>query len=647
MRRTLGAVIVAVAVTSCTATGPINVTVPATEAAVSCEVDPTNHVLAIDKRGNYSAIAFHGSGCNPEPRQPSPDNWRADGCAPPPIDHTGLSDEQYNDYVALDCHLNRIIQALTADPTHPQHLVIFVHGGLVKRNDALTRALQDIPLMQKHTTLDPAFMSGAAIFPLFYVWPSGFTDSYLDATINYAQGEYDMPLRRAGTPLYLATDLAETVSRAPLEIVKSMKRFSDAYLGTDDEPSDWGCRLDTAHFGCNYLGPWEHDYLKDAVYAATTPLRPVTTPIIETATSAWKNMVARTRFAFAKIRGPRRVCKDREYAQATEWGHAEGCLDHQTRHSYPRRPLFLFFANYPSKSPKNRDPQARQTLCALPLSATGMGEIVLNELMQNFPNLPYQNIVYMAAAGSIRDFKAMTERVLQHPRCGDLNFYNLSLHPTAEKRDLEVDGAAPVGSLLEWIDDIFEAPVTPIDRTLGKWQNILYAENQFDRQALPIMQVFIVSGWSTLTRLCMASSRARLTNGARMGRFVQQNTIGTLTFGRRSTLRPKKQVSRSAGASDCLHHIRMAQRRAAKPTVSRNALRSTGPSNRWHWPRSAELALLNALFTARRWIPVFAGVVTVGYGSNFPGLKRPAGSSAALMRRISSSSAPPRQSGIM
>jgi pimeloyl-ACP methyl ester carboxylesterase len=109
-----------------------------------------------------------------------------------------------------------------------------------------------------------------------------------------------------------------------------------------------------------------------------------------------------------------------------------------------------------------------------------MGAIVADEIMINFPDLPYQNIVFMAAAGSIREFKTMTEPVLRTPRCGDLRFYNLSLHPEAEARDLEVSGAAPVGSLLEWIDDIFETPVTPTDRTLGKWQNVVYAENEFD-----------------------------------------------------------------------------------------------------------------------------------------------------------------------
>ena len=60
------------------------------------------------------------------------------------------------------------------------------------------------------------------------------------------------------------------------------------------------------------------------------------------------------------------------------------------------------------------------------------------------------------------------------------------------------------------------------------------------------------------------------------------------------------------------------------------------------------------------WMKVFSEVLTAPpcveilrvdeaktYGSSLPGLSRPCGSSAALIRRIRSSSAPPRQSGIM
>ena len=58
--------------------------------------------------------------------------------------------------------------------------------------------------------------------------------------------------------------------------------------------------------------------------------------------------------------------------------------------------------------------------------------------------------------------------------CPDLRFYDLTLHQEWDAREIEVEGAAPMGSLLEWIDDIFETPVTPIDRTLGKWLSLIH-----------------------------------------------------------------------------------------------------------------------------------------------------------------------------
>jgi len=185
-------------------------------------------------------------------------------------------------------------------------------------------------------------------------------------------------------------------------------------------------------------------------------------------------MVARTRFGFTKYVDPT------EYREAFARRHPSEGNNPQTQASDPAdqdiltRGALYFLLRELSKVTNSCD--------GLRITVIGhsMGAIVADEMMINFPGLPYQNIVFMAAAASIRDFKAMTEPVIRIHKCRDLRFYNLSLHPEAEARDPEVSGAAPVGSLLEWIDDIFETPVTPVDRTLGKWQNVVYAENEFD-----------------------------------------------------------------------------------------------------------------------------------------------------------------------
>jgi pimeloyl-ACP methyl ester carboxylesterase len=52
-----------------------------------------------------------------------------------------------------------------------------------------------------------------------------------------------------------------------------------------------------------------------------------------------------------------------------------------------------------------------------------MGAIVANEALRNFPDLRIRNLVYMAAACSIRDFLAVGSRYMKNH---DVQFYNLS-----------------------------------------------------------------------------------------------------------------------------------------------------------------------------------------------------------------------------
>jgi hypothetical protein len=66
------------------------------------------------------------------------------------------------------------------------------------------------------------------------------------------------------------------------------------------------------------------------------------------------------------------------------------------------------------------------------------------------------------------------------------------LHPLAEAREMTAGGALPSGSLLEWIDDMYEGPKTMLDRTFGKWRNIRRAKHVFssNEQEKMIFKVF-------------------------------------------------------------------------------------------------------------------------------------------------------------
>jgi hypothetical protein len=87
--------------------------------------------------------------------------------------------------------------------------------------------------------------------------------------------------------------------------------------------------------------------------------------------------------------------------------------------------------------------------------------------------LPVNDIVYMAAACSIRDFAGSVIPFMQLDQNKGTRFHLLCLHPSAELLDTEGFDLPPRGSLLCWIDDFLTRPTTPLDRTLGRWENIL------------------------------------------------------------------------------------------------------------------------------------------------------------------------------
>jgi hypothetical protein len=109
-----------------------------------------------------------------------------------------------------------------------------------------------------------------------------------------------------------------------------------------------------------------------------------------------------------------------------------------------------------------------------------MGAIVGDQLISSFPRLPWKQIVYMAAADTTREFRETViplldcDPTLQSGRClgADVRFHSLMLHPLAESHDLEYWGVLPEGSLLEWIDEMFNGPRSIDDRTFGKWTNV-------------------------------------------------------------------------------------------------------------------------------------------------------------------------------
>jgi pimeloyl-ACP methyl ester carboxylesterase len=106
-----------------------------------------------------------------------------------------------------------------------------------------------------------------------------------------------------------------------------------------------------------------------------------------------------------------------------------------------------------------------------------MGAIVATEIARRRDSLPIDNIVFMAAAASLREFEVGVMPYLQ--RHANTQFYNLTLHPLADLRENHFLRFPPYGSLLEWVDGYYANPENDFDRMMGKYNSVVQASFMF------------------------------------------------------------------------------------------------------------------------------------------------------------------------
>lgn len=154
--------------------------------------------------------------------------------------------------------------------------------------------------------------------------------------------------------------------------------------------------------------------------------------------------------------------------------------------------------NRPSTDPEERlqDDEIAKSLYEARITLIGhsMGGIVINELVDRFHDLPYTDIVVMASAASWRDtarimtsyFEDLEERLKKdhaEKSPSDVRFYSLMLHPLNEVRERTWYGVIPSGSLLVWIDEMYEVPKSPGDKTFGYWPTAKAGRRMFGHAA--------------------------------------------------------------------------------------------------------------------------------------------------------------------
>ncbi|MDH3912919.1 MAG: hypothetical protein OEU09_16655, partial [Rhodospirillales bacterium] len=449
-------------------------------------------------------------------------------------------------------------QSARDEETHGQVLIYF-NGGLNPADVLHEQAAVQVPRM-----LEDGY------YPIFLAWPTGALDTYLEQIAFVRNGTRHSSPQYLSTPLYLLGDIGQGLVRAPVNYMNQLQRFVSASNPFDDsdkreffltraeeicrdaEPADDGgpghaaasedkvCeKTDVNKFGIvncevtaekNLLTGQAPDQdpgpsLLSVPYYGLFPVRFVATPLVDAfGKTMWENMVRRTR---TTVRSP--VEYNIHLVDDFKPREISAIEDDKRRFPHGIGAFARFFTMLQYCIDEDGDdtnsaaagrtcyPEVDEALRSswrnveLTIIGHSMGSIVMNELIPEHPDLPYRNLVFMAAAASVRDTARAISPIIERanapcPRgnCNDkapnrparapLRFYNLMLHPRNDALELESFGALPSGSLLEWVDEMFEGPKTVIDRTMGKWRNLRATKHVFPREAQENM-LFRVFSW--------------------------------------------------------------------------------------------------------------------------------------------------------
>lgn len=376
---------------------------------------------------------------------------------------------------AMDCYFR-------CHPDQPRRILIFAHGGLTTQDADIQRAQWQIPAIKR-----------AGFYPVFIDWNAEFPSSYFEHLAYVRQGEKSKTVDHFLTaPLYLLGDLGCGIARAPsiwTQLSGVDAPLADARLkAMAEHQPHWLVDWTTLNVGKQYLqlADWYSDgaaplpkdgevppisismgaemrtpqcwFWDGAEFLGTDPLKYLCVPLLAAlGTPAWENMSRRTATLFEdpteyNVLQQTHMNID-QLLQTGPPGHFEVFL----------RELETHIADLDKAEPGRA--------VHVTLVGHSMGTMVLNKALHRHPNLPVDNIVYMAAACSVRDCVAnVVPFLVDHPQT---QFYDLCLHPTCEIADVELFDLPPRGSLLVWIDEFLNAPQTMADRTFGRWQNVI------------------------------------------------------------------------------------------------------------------------------------------------------------------------------
>jgi pimeloyl-ACP methyl ester carboxylesterase len=378
-----------------------------------------------------------------------------DGALVDPVDGEVIPDGTPSDTTPTprDRYIEEILEAMVAGTEdaaragRKRKVVLYVHGGLNSPEDGIRRCEEVLAELRK-----PASPDDPAPYPIFLNWNSSFGSCYADYTFRIRQGKdrSRASLWILASPFYFVADVLRGIATAPLLWFREIEVIAGGDTGETrdaDQRTEW--YRDNGGIQVRRGSDGSAGVLETVQRGVFLPVRGVTLPFVHGfGTSSWETM---------KRRIAMMVHSEEEFTAG------KGLLG-------PRGALHRFLERL-------RDRLGDGDGWDVALVGHSMGAIVMNQMLREVPDIHYSRIVYMAAACSIRDYADTVVPYMRLPRNADTRMVHLSLCDRAERSEKywEYVDVVPRGTLLLWIDNYLTTPPTRLDRSAGRYVNLVTA----------------------------------------------------------------------------------------------------------------------------------------------------------------------------
>lgn len=372
-------------------------------------------------------------------------------------------------------------------------VTIVVHGGLVTNTTNLQISREVAPLMRAD-----------GHYPVFIAWQSNLGGSLFDSHFKIHNGQNrGIGLWSAMAPFKFAGDVVDGMmhllpnlySHFNREMIRGATPFREPDKKADANYAALRWKFEDCRGSedCDAIaiskGPWAwtteegtRSSDQNFVFTVLIPTKIATMPLIDgLGTSAWDAMLRHVHIAFRHEDGK---------SVASKW---EGWPENA-------RVIMKDGSRCPPEEPVVADTRAerqwggagavsllmrrlqREMRCTpdeisweVNLIGHSMGAIMVNEILRQFPDIPFSNVVYLASAATLDDYEMSALPYLLRHREAEKppHVWHLTLHPFAELRETYGFGMLPSGSLLVWIDEFLADPIHFRERTAGRYENLM------------------------------------------------------------------------------------------------------------------------------------------------------------------------------